>query len=73
MRPAFDNNLEVCFTDTDSLLYVIKSSNIYSTLEKIKHWMDFSNYPKSHFLYSNGNKNVPGRLDSKSYSFQILL
>ena len=27
MHPVFDDKLEVCFTDTDSLLYVIKSSN----------------------------------------------
>ena len=61
MRPVFDNKLEICFTDTDSLLYVIQLSNISKTLEKIKDWMDFSNYPETHSLYSDINKNVPGR------------
>ena len=61
MQNVFDNKLEVCFTDTDSLLYAIQSSNIFKTLEKIKDWMDFSNYPKTHFLYSDVNKNTPGR------------
>ena len=62
MKPAFNNKLEVCFTDTDSLLYCIYSNNIYPTLEKIKSCMDFSNYPKNHYLYSEDNKKTPGRL-----------
>ena len=53
------NNSEVCFTDTE---------NIYKNLEQIKEWMDFSNYPKSHFLHSELNKKIPDRLFRLHYT-----
>ena len=61
MKKVFKNNLEVCFTDTDSLLYKIYKPNIDAELKKIGIFMDFSNYEKDHPLYSNDNKKVPGK------------
>ena len=60
MKPAFDN-IEICFMDTDSFLYHIKTDNIEGTFQKLKPFFDFSNYPKEHPLYSTENKNKPGR------------
>ena len=39
-------NAELLFTDTDSLIYEIKSEDVYENFLKHKHLFDFSNYPK---------------------------
>ena len=61
MKPTFKDQLEVCFMDTDSLFYKIYKADIQDELDKIKICMDFSNYDKTHPLFSENNKYVPGR------------
>ena len=39
-------NAKLLFTDTDSLVYEIKYSNVYDQCFKDKHLFDFSGYPK---------------------------
>ena len=39
-------NAKLLFTDTDSLIYEIKNSNVYDQCFKDKHLFDFSGYPK---------------------------
>ena len=46
------------FTDTDSLVYEIKSEDIYEEFFKHKGLFDFSNYPKDSKLFDPTNKNV---------------
>ena len=44
-------NVELLFTDTDSLTYEIKSKNVYEEFFNWKDLFDFSNYSKdSRFL-----------------------
>ena len=40
------SDAELLFTDTDSLIYEIKSEDVYENFLKHKHLFDFSNYPK---------------------------
>ena len=61
MERQFPNALQLCFSDTDSLCYNIKKSDITADLQTLAPFMDFSNYPKDHVLYSNVNEKVPGR------------
>ncbi len=49
------------FTDTDSLAYEIQTDDIYKDMEKFKDAFDFSNYPKTHPLYSVVNKKLSGK------------
>jgi hypothetical protein len=56
-------NLEHCeilMSDTDSFLLAVTTREKTNNLEKIKHILDFSNYPQSHNLYSANNKNMLG-------------
>ena len=39
-------NVKLLYTDTDSLVYEIKSGNVYEPCFKDKHLFDFSGYPK---------------------------
>lgn len=50
-------------TDTDSLLYYIKTDDLYQDFKNdagIQKQLEFSNYPKNHFLYNCDRKKIPG-------------
>ena len=49
-------NVELLFTDTDSLIYETKSGNDYEDFFKWKHLFDFSNYSKYSKFFDNTNK-----------------
>ena len=52
---------ELLFTDTDSLVYEIKSKNVYEEFFKWKDLFDFSNYSKDSKFFDETNKKVIGR------------
>lgn len=65
MKRYFGERLQLLYTDTDSLLYEIQSTDVYRELEQIQNTsdkpiFDFSNYDQNHFLHSNEYKRVPG-------------
>ena len=60
------DDIELCFTDTDSLLYEIQTSNIYSDMgrEDRNNEFDFSEYvpgKDGYWLYSTKNKKALGK------------
>ena len=75
------------FTDTDSLVYEIKSENVCDEFFKWKDLFDFSNYPKDSKFFNETNKKIIGKmidefagvivngfvgLKSKMYSVKII-
>ena len=54
------------FTDTDSLIYEIKSEGVYEEFFKNKHLFDFSNYPKDSNFFDETNKKVIGKVKDDS-------
>ena len=62
----FGDNAELCFTDTDSLLYILFAASIFIIMLKYLHLFDTSNYPKDHFLYSEENKKKVGLFKDES-------
>ena len=55
------DRLELLFTDTDSLAYVIETKNIYEDMVEDHYLYDFSAYHEGHQLYSSVNKKVLGK------------
>ena len=53
---------ELLFTDTDSLIYEIKSENVYEKVFKWKDLFDFSNYSKDSKFFDDANKKVIGKM-----------
>ena len=53
-------NAELLFTDTDSLVYEIKSEDVYKGFYKWKDLFDFGNYSKDSRFYDDSNKKVIG-------------
>lgn len=72
MKPLLGNSLELLYTDTDSLVYEIKSLDINSTLQPVKSAFDFSNYPANHPLYDLKFKRVPGYFKDETAGKDIL-
>ena len=55
-------DVELLFTDTDSLAYEIKSENVYEEFFKWKDLFDFSNYSKDSKFFDDTNKKVIGKM-----------
>ena len=67
---TFDAKL--LFTDTDSLVYEIKNSNVYDQCFKDKHLFDFSGYPKDSVYYYSSNKKVLGKMKNELNGVKIV-
>ena len=62
MKPVFDDRIQLLYTDTDSLLYKICSTDPYAELVQAGKigWFDFSNFPTEHPRHDDSSKCIPG-------------
>ena len=56
---------ELLFTNRDSLIYEIKSGNVYEKFFKWRDLFDFSNYSKDSKFFDETNKKVIGKMEDK--------
>ena len=61
MLRLYGNNINLCFTDTDSLLYEIQTEDLYADMLSHVDDYDFSAYPHDHPNFDLGNKKVIGK------------
>ena len=71
IKTKYGNRAELCFTDTDSLLYDIKTEDIYEDMGQDIDRFDTSDYPTDHRLHSNTNKKVIGKMKDETASVPI--
>lgn len=71
IRPAFDNDVSVLLSDTDSWVLVTKTKTADEALSRLKNVMDFSNYPDGHPLRDDRVKNLTGYLKNETPGFTI--
>ena len=72
MLPYFTkDNLDLLFTDTDSLCYHIKNKDPFEYMLNNKHLFDLSNYDKNNKLYDSSNNKVIGKFKNESPNTQI--
>ena len=62
MTPRYGSNLNLLFTDTDSLMYEIFTDDIYQDMTQFQDYFDTSDYDSNHPLYSVKNKKIPGKM-----------
>ena len=60
IKNKFDANL--LFTDTDSLVYEIKTEDAYESFYEDKNLFDFSDYPLNSKFFDPVNKKVIGKM-----------
>ena len=59
-------NIDLLFTDTDSLCYHIRKQDIFKIIGDNNEYFDLSNYPKNHELYNGTNNKVIGKFKNES-------
>jgi len=59
-------NIDLLFTDTDSLCYHIKNVDPYKIMKENKDYFDLSAFPKTHELYDPKNKKVIGKFKDEA-------
>jgi hypothetical protein len=57
----YGSSATLLFTDTDSLTYLIRTSDVYADMYADRDLYDTSNYPPSHPLFSKKNEKVIGK------------
>jgi hypothetical protein len=60
------NNIDLLFTDTDSLCYNIRNQDIFQIMKDNKELFDLSNYSKDHDMYDGTNNKVIGKFKNES-------
>ena len=66
IKNKYGNKSRLLFTDTDSLMYEIKTDNIYEDFTKDKKIFDFSNYSSKSKFYDDSNKLVVGKMEEET-------
>ena len=64
IKNKYGNKLKLLFTDTYSLIYEIKTENVYEDFSSDKKMFGFSNYSK--YYYNNLNKLVFGKMKDET-------
>ena len=64
------NKINLCYIDTDSFIFEINTicMNNYKKNERI--WLDTSNYPKTHPLYSTINTGIIGKFRDENVPYE---
>jgi hypothetical protein len=65
IRPAFDDQVAVLMSDTDSFCLLLGHPRVNEGLARIANVMDFSNYPPDHPLFDASRKNQLGYLKNE--------
>ena len=62
IKNKYGNNSRLLFTETDSLMYEIKTEDVYEDFSNDKEMFDFSNYSTKSKYYDNSSKLVVGKM-----------
>ena len=62
LKKKYGEKCKLIYTDTDSFIIEIETEDFCKDMEKNKEMFDTSDYPKDHFLHSNINKKVLGKM-----------
>ena len=62
MKKQYGDNINLIYTDTDSLLMEIQTPDFYQDMAKQIDLYDTSDFPKDHYLHSLKNKKVLGKM-----------
>ena len=62
IKNKYDNKSKVLFTGTDSLMYEIKTEDVYEDFSNDKEKFDFTSYSTKSKYYDHSNKLVIGKI-----------
>ena len=62
LKQMYGPRCDLLYTDTDSLLFKIKTEDMYRNMERHLDLYDTSDYPSCHFLHSQKKKKMLGKM-----------
>jgi hypothetical protein len=68
-KKKYGHRCQLILTDTDSLLYIIYTDNLYEDIHddpELRQWFDTSNFDPDHFLFDETNKKEVGFLKDEN-------
>ena len=71
MKPQYNENIKLLGQDTDSLIYHIKTEDLYKDMQEHNEQYDFGSYPEKHFLYDPTNNKVQGKFKDETSGIPI--
>ena len=71
IKNKYGNNSRLLFTDTDCLMYEIKTEDVYKNFNNDKEMFDFGNYSTKSKYYDNSNKLVVGKMKNETAGVAI--
>lgn len=67
MMNKYGAHCQLCYTDTDSLIYEITTEDVYEDIKRDLHRFDTSDYPQPNiYNMPSANKKVPGLMKDES-------
>ena len=66
IKNRYGNNSKLLFIETDSLMYEIKTENIYEDFSSNKEIFEFSSYSTKWKYYDDSNKSIIGNIKDKT-------
>ena len=71
IKNEYDNKSKLLFTDTDSLMYEIKTEDAYEDFSSNKEMFDFSNYSTKSKYYDDSSKLIIGKMKDETEGVAI--
>ena len=62
LKKLYKDKVQLQMTDTDSFLFYCECEDLFNDMYNYSHLFDTSDFPKDHFLQSNINKKVMGKM-----------
>ena len=66
IKNKYDNTSRLLFTDIDSLMYEIKTEDVYKDFSKDKEMFDFSNFSTKSKYYNDSNKEAVSKMKDET-------
>ena len=67
MKQKYASKAKLLFTDTDSLFYEVRTTDIYQDMLEDTNLFDTSEYRQDHPLYSTATKKVLGKMKDETH------
>ena len=71
IKNKYGNKSRLLFTDTDSLMYEVKTEDVFEDFSKDKEMFDFSHHAVKSKYYGDSNKLVAGKIKDKTSGVTI--
>ena len=71
IKSKYENKSKLLFTDTDSLMYEIKTEDVYEDFSSNKEMFDFRNYSCKSKCYNDSNKLVINKMKDETAGVAI--